>query len=142
MKMFKKFAAISAATVMAVSMMLFNASASTPDNWTITKLYGQPTSTVIHHGVVTNLGAFTDDAIDFECYTMSNNYADVKMDITATMKKYSNSYAFLYNAGNKASIEFNDAWCVYYADNGYKCDITGWLINDISTTYTATGSAR
>ena len=141
MKHIKRITAATTAFVMAASMMLFNASASTPDNWTITKLYGQPTSAVIHHGVVTNLGAFTDDAIDFECYTMSNNYADVKMDITATMKKYSNSYAYLYYAGDTDSIKFNDAWCVYYADNGYKCDITGWLINDTSTTYTATGSA-
>lgn len=140
-KLTKRLAAIGAAMTMAVSMMSISVSASVAYNWQLKKIYGQPAYTVKCSGNVTNLSTTYDDGIDFRCNYMSNNDSDVQFDITSSFKKKPNQKAALSFIGDFSQIQFKSAWYSAYVANGYKCGVSGNLINDISTTYTATGTA-
>lgn len=141
MKLIRKISAAITAVALAAGMMSMGASASTPYNWTLSKTYGQPTSSVSCKGYVYNLSTSYDDAIDFVCNTMSNNYCDVQFDITSSMKLDSNQKAFLYYVSDTDDIKFKSGWYSAYVANGNRCTVNGKLFNDTSTTFTATGSA-
>lgn len=143
MKLNKKITALLVAMTITASMMSVNVSAaSKPYNWTIKKSYGQPTSTVKCEGEVTQLTAAADDAIDFTCSSVSNSYATVKFDIEEEFKKVQSQYAYVHYAGDTDSIKFKAYW---YSDSDCEdgnCSVYGTLMNDTSTTFTASGTAR
>lgn len=141
MKLRKRIAAMGAAMVMAVNMMSVGASASTPYYWTLDKQYNQPISTVTCTGYVYNLTTTNDDAIDFICTYESNTNSDVRLDIIHNMKLNVNQKADLFYVKDTDQIKFKNSWYSTYVANGYKCQVTGELINCIATTYTASGKA-